>query len=50
MCREAGVEVVDGTGQDLVVLDHGARRAPIAGATSALTSALAATWRQAAAP
>ena len=50
VCREAGVEMVDGTGQDLVVLDHGARRAPIAGATPALTTALADTWRGAAAP
>jgi fructose-1,6-bisphosphatase/inositol monophosphatase family enzyme len=50
VCREAGVEVVDGTGSDLVVLDHGARRAPIAGATPELTAALAGTWRRAAAP
>jgi fructose-1,6-bisphosphatase/inositol monophosphatase family enzyme len=49
VCREAGVELVDGTGADLVVLDHGARRAPIAGATPALTAALTDTWRAAAA-
>jgi fructose-1,6-bisphosphatase/inositol monophosphatase family enzyme len=41
VCREAGVELVDGDGKDLVVLDHGARRAPVAGATPALTAALA---------
>jgi myo-inositol-1(or 4)-monophosphatase len=45
VCREAGVELVDGSGQDLVVLDHAARRAPIAGATPELTAALADTWR-----
>jgi myo-inositol-1(or 4)-monophosphatase len=50
VCREAGVELVDGTGADLVVLDHGARRAPIAGATPELTQALADAWRRAAAP
>ena len=50
MCREAGVELVDGAGQDLVVLDHDARRAPIAGATPALTAALADAWRRTAAP
>jgi fructose-1,6-bisphosphatase/inositol monophosphatase family enzyme len=49
VCREAGVELVDGTGSDLVVLDHDARRAPIAGATPALTAALTDTWRAAAA-
>jgi myo-inositol-1(or 4)-monophosphatase len=49
VCREAGVELVDGGGQDLVVLDHGARRAPIAGATPELTAALADAWRAAAA-
>ncbi len=50
VCREAGVQVVDGTGADLVVLDRDARRAPIAGATPELTAALADAWRQAAAP
>jgi fructose-1,6-bisphosphatase/inositol monophosphatase family enzyme len=50
VCREAGVELVDGTGQDLVALDHAARRAPIAGATPALTAALADTWRGTPAP
>ena len=50
VCREAGVELVDGAGQDLVVLDHDARRAPIAGAAPHLTDDLAADWRRAAAP
>ena len=50
VCREAGVELVDGTGADLVVLEHGARRAPIAGATPELTAALVDLWRRAAAP
>jgi fructose-1,6-bisphosphatase/inositol monophosphatase family enzyme len=50
VCREAGVELVDGDGQDLVVLDHDARRAPIAGATPALTSALADVRRRTLAP
>jgi len=50
VCREAGVELVDGTGSDLVVLDHGVRRAPIAGATPELTAALADAWRRSAAP
>jgi len=45
VCREAGVDLVDGAGQDLVVLDQGARRAPIAGATPALTAILADVWR-----
>ena len=49
VCREAGVEVVDGTDADLVVLDQDARRAPIAGATPELTAALADAWRRAAA-
>jgi myo-inositol-1(or 4)-monophosphatase len=47
VCREAGVELVDGDGEDLLVLDHEARRAPIAGATPALTAALADARRSA---
>jgi myo-inositol-1(or 4)-monophosphatase len=50
VCREAGVEMVDGAGQELLVLEHGARRAPIAGATPAFTAALVDAWRRAAAP
>ena len=30
VCTEAGVEVRDGLGRDLVMLDHGSRRAPVA--------------------
>ncbi|MXZ53419.1 MAG: hypothetical protein F4Z34_09570, partial [Acidimicrobiaceae bacterium] len=30
VCREAGVDVVDGTGRDLVTIEHSARRAPVA--------------------
>ncbi|MBX3287362.1 MAG: hypothetical protein KF703_18585 [Actinobacteria bacterium] len=42
VCREAGATVVDATGRDLVVLDHAARRIPVAGATPAVADALAA--------
>jgi myo-inositol-1(or 4)-monophosphatase len=36
VCAEAGVGVVDAHGRDLVVLDHDARRTPVAGATPEL--------------
>jgi len=36
VCREAGATVVDARGRDLVVLDHDARRTPVAAATPAL--------------
>lgn len=36
VCTEAGVPVVDAEGRDLVVLDHDARRTPVAAATPAL--------------
>ena len=36
ICREAGVEVADLHGRNLAVLDHSARRTPIAGATAQL--------------
>jgi fructose-1,6-bisphosphatase/inositol monophosphatase family enzyme len=36
VCREAGAPVGDAYGQELVVLDHAARRTPVAGATPAL--------------
>lgn len=36
VCREAGVEVADARGRPLVVLDHAARRSPVAAATPAL--------------
>lgn len=47
VCREAGAAIVDADGDDLVVLDHAARRAPVAGATPTLTEqlvAMAAGW------
>lgn len=42
VCREAGATIVDALGRDLIVLDHAARRTPIAGATRPLCDALAA--------
>lgn len=36
ICREAGACVVDAFGRELVTLDHGARRTPVAAATAAL--------------
>ncbi len=36
VCLEAGASVVDAEGRELVVLDHEARRTPIAAATPAL--------------
>lgn len=36
VCQESGVPVVDAFGEPLMVLDHGARRAPVAAATEAL--------------
>jgi fructose-1,6-bisphosphatase/inositol monophosphatase family enzyme len=40
ICREAGAVVEDAFGRDLVVLDHSARRVPVAAATPALQRAL----------
>ncbi|HEV2767211.1 MAG TPA: inositol monophosphatase [Acidimicrobiales bacterium] len=40
VCREAGVEVVDAEGRELVTLDHAARRTPVAAATPALLAEL----------
>lgn len=42
VCREAGATVVDAFGRDLCVLDHSARRTPVAGAGTELRDALAA--------
>lgn len=36
ICQEAGAAVEDAAGRDLVVLEHAARRTPVAGATPAL--------------
>lgn len=40
VCSEAGVTLVDSGGEDLVVLEHGARRGPVAGATAELAGQL----------
>jgi myo-inositol-1(or 4)-monophosphatase len=40
VCREAGVEVADAEGRELVVVDHAARRTPVAAATPALLGEL----------
>lgn len=50
ICTEAGVSVADGSGRDLVVLEHRARRAPVAAATPELLTellAMRAAWSQA---
>ena len=45
ICREAGVQVADLHGRELAVLDHGARRTPIAAATPQLFGQLSAARR-----
>jgi fructose-1,6-bisphosphatase/inositol monophosphatase family enzyme len=45
ICAEAGASVADAGGRDLVVLDHAARRTPIAAATEPLLSELVAARR-----
>lgn len=48
VCQEAGAQIVDGTGRDLVVLDHGQRRAPVAAAQRSLLNevlAMRASWQ-----
>ena len=40
ICREVGVTISDGHGRDLVLLEHGPRRTPVAGATPDLHRAL----------
>jgi len=40
VCREAGAQVVDPTGAELVVVDHDARRSPLAAATPQLLGQL----------
>ena len=45
VCREAGVEAVDGLGRPLVTTDHAARRAPVA-ATPRLLEDLTGAYRQ----
>jgi myo-inositol-1(or 4)-monophosphatase len=46
VCREAGAKVVDATGRDLVVVDHKARRTPVAAATLPLLDELLDRRRQ----
>jgi myo-inositol-1(or 4)-monophosphatase len=41
VCREVGVDMVDAAGRDLVVLDHRARRSPVAGPPGLLVELLA---------
>lgn len=50
ICREAGVPVVDGGGEELVVLDPSVRRGPVAAATHELLVELLAMQRGWAAP
>ncbi len=45
VCREAGVEVVDAFGEEMVVLDPSVRRAPVAAATPELLDRLVAMRR-----
>jgi fructose-1,6-bisphosphatase/inositol monophosphatase family enzyme len=46
-CREAGAAMVDAQARDLVVLDHGARRTPVAAGTGELLDALVRARREA---
>lgn len=48
ICREAGVEVVDAFGRELVHMDHAARRTPVAAATPELLASLLAARRRSA--
>lgn len=41
VCREAGIEIVDAGGRELLVLDHDARRTPVAGRAEFLPTLLA---------
>jgi len=50
VCQEAGASVVDADGRDLVVLEHDARRTPLAAATPALLDELIAARASFAAP
>ena len=45
ICREAGAVVVDALGRELTVLDHDARRTPVAAATPDLLDAMLAVRR-----
>lgn len=45
VCQEAGVDVVDAGGRDLLVLEHDARRTPVAGRSGILPTLLAVRGR-----
>lgn len=47
ICAEAGAPVIDAHGRDLVVLEHEARRTPVAGATALLLEQLVSARREA---
>lgn len=47
VCAESGAPMVDALGRDLVVLDHAARRTPLAAATPELLAALVEARRRA---
>ena len=38
VCAEVGLTMVDSAGEELVVLEHGARRGPVVAATAELAS------------
>jgi fructose-1,6-bisphosphatase/inositol monophosphatase family enzyme len=40
VCREVGIEVVDAEGREMVVLEHGVRRSPLAASTPELLAAM----------
>jgi myo-inositol-1(or 4)-monophosphatase len=46
VCREAGAVITDAMDRELLVLDHAARRTPVAAATASLHSELVAARRQ----
>lgn len=47
ICKEAGIEVVDAFDREMVHMDHGARRTPVAASSSELAAALLAARRSA---
>ena len=46
ICREAGIEVVDALGREMLHMDHAARRTPVAAATPELATELLAARRR----
>jgi myo-inositol-1(or 4)-monophosphatase len=48
ICRQAGIDVVDAFGRDMLHTDHAARRTPVAAATPELAAALLAARRRSA--